>query len=120
MQKIWMIVFIVIVSFSCASSKKAADISVGNWDYTVKGTPNGNISGYFMIVKEGDNYSGAINGSQGSTPFKTISVEDKSLNATFDYSSYSVTMKGEFEGNAFTGTVTVDYNNFPITATKQE
>ncbi|CAM9917777.1 unnamed protein product [Chrysoparadoxa australica] len=120
MQKIWMIVVIVIVSFSCASSKKATDISVGNWDYTVKGTPNGNVTGYFMILKDGDNYSGSINGNQGSTPFETISILDKTLNATFDYSGYPVTMKGAFEGNTFTGTVTVDYNNFPITATKQE
>lgn len=123
MQKIWFVAFlavITLVAFSCAPSRKAADISVGSWNYTVTGTPNGDVSGYFMITKEGVNYTGSINSNQGSIPFKTISIADRNLSATFDYSGYAARMNGTFQGNAFAGNVTVDNNDFPITASRRE
>ncbi len=121
MQKILPFIIISLIVFSCGPSKKAMDISIGTWDYTLKGTPNGDITGNFVIAKDGDEYAGSLNSSQGSLPFKTINVDENGqLNATFDYGNYEVIMVGQFEGNTFDGSVSADYNKFMVTAQKQE
>jgi hypothetical protein len=49
-----------------------------------------------------------------------VTVEDGNLKANFDYMGYSILMTGLFEGNTFDGKVSVDYNDFMMTATKKE
>jgi len=120
MQKILVFIVAAFIAYGCASSKKVADISIGTWDYVVKNTPSGDVEGNFVIAKEGDDYTGSLNGEQGPTPLKDISVEDGNLKCTFDYQGYELLMKGTFEGASFTGDVSVDYNEFPMTATKRE
>ena len=109
------------LAYGCASSKKVADVSIGTWDYVVKDIPNsGDVGGNFVIEKEGENYAGVLNGEQGPTPLESITIEDGKLNCTFDYQGYEIQMEGTFEGTSFTGNVSIDYNEFPMTATKRE
>lgn len=120
MQKIALFVIAALIAYGCASSKKAVDVSIGTWDYEITGTPEGDLSGYFIIAKEGDTYTGSLNSTQGGIPLEDISVVDGNLTATFDYQGYQILMKGTFEGTSFNGNVSVDYNAFPMTATKRE
>lgn len=120
MQKVLVFIVAAFIAYGCASSKKVVDISIGTWDYIVKGTPSGDVEGNFVIVKEGDTYTGSLNGDQGSIPLENITIEDGKLKCTFDFQGYEVLMQGTFEGNSFTGNSSVDYNEFPMTATKRE
>jgi len=121
MQKVFVFVIVAFIAYGCASSKKVVDITIGTWDYIVKDTPNsGDLKGNFVISKEGDNYTGSMNGSQGSTILENITVVDKALNCTFDYEGYTVSMTGNFEGDGFTGKCSAEGYEFPMTAVRQQ
>ena len=108
------------IAYGCAASKNVVDLSVGTWDYVVKDTPNGDTSGNFVIAKEGENYSGTLNGEGGTYPLENIKVEENVLSCSFDYQDMVLVIKGTIEGASFTGNVSVDYNSFPMTATRRE
>ena len=116
------LIFIVatFIIYACASSKKVVDISIGSWDFVVKNTPEGDFTGTFIIAKEGDNYTGSLNNDQENIQLENISVVDKELTCYFDYQGYQVTMTGMFEEDTFSGKCTVEYNDFPMTATRQK
>jgi len=70
-------------------------------------------------VKEGDAYTGSLNGQQGSIPLEGIEVEGENLSYAFDYEGMKLTVKGTIDGNSFAGNVSVDYNYFPMTAVRR-
>jgi hypothetical protein len=119
-QKIFIFLVVAMVAYACASTKKVADISVGTWDYVIKNTPEGDLNGTLVIAKDADNYTGYLQTSQGRMDLNDVTVEDGNLKANFDYMGYSILMTGLFEGNTFDGKVSVDYNDFMMTATKKE
>ena len=57
---------------------------------------------------------------QGSNQLNNITIEDEVLQCNFNYQGYKVEMQGTFEGTALEGKMTVDYNDFPLTATKRD
>lgn len=120
MQKVFVFIIAAFIAYGCASTKKVVDVSIGTWDYIVKDTPSGDAEGNFVIAKEGDNYVGTLNGEQGSIPLNDVTIEDGNLTCTFDLQGYEILIKGTFEGTSFTGNASVDYNEFPMTATKRE
>lgn len=119
-QRIFIFFIAIFIGFSCASSKKAAEISIGSWDYVIKGTPDGDTEGVLIIEKEGDNYTGSLNTSQGSLPLDDVEIEDNVLTSSFNYSGYTIDMTGTFEGDAFDGKCSVEYNDFPMTAVRKK
>ena len=118
--RIFIFLMAMMVAYACASTKKMADVSVGSWDYTVKGTPEGDITGTMVIAKDGDSYTGYLENSQGKIDLRDIAIEAGNINCNFDYMGYQILMTGLFEGNSFNGKVSVDYNDFMMTATKKE
>jgi hypothetical protein len=123
MKKVLILVVLAFVAYSCAStktSKKAVDIAIGSWNYVVSNTPEGDVTGVMVISKEGDVYSGVLNTSQGSSPLENVTVTDNNLACTFNYMGYTIDITGLFAGATFTGKCTVEYNDFPMTATRQE
>lgn len=121
MQRIFVFVIAAIIAYGCASTKKVVDVSIGTWDYVLKEIPNaGDVEGNFVIAKEGDNYTGSLNGDEGSTSLDDVTVIDKTLSCTFDYQGYTISMNGVFEGNGFIGKCSVEGYDFDMTATKRE
>ena len=120
MQKVFFLAIIALIAFGCASSKKAVDISIGTWDHVVKDTPYGDVEGYMIIAKEVDNYTGSLNSDQGSIPIENLTIEDKNLKGVFYMEGMEIQISGTFEGNTYTGKVSVDDNEFSMTATKRE
>lgn len=120
MQKILVFIIAAFIAYGCASSKKVVDVSIGTWDYVVKGTPDGDLEGNLIIANEGGIYTGLLNTSQGEIPLEEITIEDGNLRCTFEAAGYNMVMKGIFEGTSFEGNISVDYTEFPITATKRE
>ena len=123
MKKVLILVVLAFVAYSCAStktSKKAVDIAIGSWDYVVSGTPEGDATGVMVISKEGEVYSGVLNTSQGSAPLENVTVTDNNLKCYFNYMGYNIEVTGLFTADTFTGKASVEYNDFPMTATRQK
>lgn len=119
-QRLFIFLLVAFLAYACASSKKAADVSVGTWDYVVKNTPEGDLNGTMVIAKDGEDYSGYLENTQGRIDLEKVQIVDGNLNASFDYMGYPVLMTGLFEANNFSGKVTVDYNDFMVVATRKE
>jgi len=104
---------------SCSSSKKLADPTVGAWEYVVSGTPNGDVSGTMFIAKEGEMYSGSLEGDAGTLELQDVEITDNQMKSKFSYQGYTMNLEGTFEGDTFEGKVIYDYyNSFPVKATK--
>lgn len=108
------------IAYSCATSKKAIDISVGEWEYVTVGTPDGDVKGTLSIMKDGDVYTGVLHSSNGDMDLENIAIENDELVATFDYSGYTIDIVGKFVGDNFTGKVSADSNEFPMTAVRKK
>ena len=120
MQKVFIFIIAAFIAYGCASSKNIADVAIGTWDHIVKDTPYGDVEGNFVIVKEADAYIGTLNSDQGSLPIEELKIEEGKLSGVFYMEGMEIQMKGTFEGTNYTGVVSVDYNEFPMTATKRE
>lgn len=114
------LLFVIIFSVGCAVLRKTADIPVGTWDYAIMINPPDPLTGWLVFTREGDTYTGTINSEEGSLPLENLTIVDNNLNCSFFYEGMDIMMKGRFEGNALTGSITVDYSDFPMTATKRQ
>lgn len=109
------------VAYACAPTKKVAQTptAVGTWDYVVKNTPEGDLSGVLVISHNGDAYAGYMQNSQGQVDLRNITIVDDQLKCDFDFMGYMILMTGVFADDNFEGKVSVDYNDFPVTAKKR-
>ena len=103
----------------CAATKTTAKY-VGNWDYVVKNLPDGDINGIMTISHDGENFNGDIKSDDGNITItiEDLKIEEDKLSSYFYFQGMKIDMSGEFDGNAYTGSIMVDYNEFPMTATK--
>jgi hypothetical protein len=114
------LIVVAFMAYACASTKKVADVSLGTWEYIIKDTPEGDLPGTLVISKEADQYIGYLQTAQGRLDLNDVKVVDGNLTANFDYMGYAVLMTGLFEGDGFNGKVSVDYNDFMMTANRKE
>jgi hypothetical protein len=119
-QKVLIFTFAVFIAYGCATSKKAVDISVGEWEYVLKNLPDGDADGSFTITKEGDKFAGALHTDQGDAVLDNVVIENDELVCTFEFMEYTVDMTGKFEGDSFNGKCSVEYNDFPMTAVRKQ
>jgi len=110
----------VIIIGGCASSRKAANISVGTWDYAVVLSPEQVLRGWLVIARDGENYTGTINSEEGSLPLEGLAIENGKMKCTFFYEDMDIVLTGVFDRDTFSGTVKADYDEFPITAEKRK
>lgn len=120
LQRVIIFSIVVFFAYACASSKKAVDISIGEWEYVLKNLPDGDAEGTFTITKDGDTYMGAVHGEQGSMDLENVVIENDALVCSFEYSGYTIDMTGTFVGDTFTGKCSVEYNDFPMTAVRKQ
>ena len=104
----------------CAATKTTASKYVGNWDYVVRNLPDGDVNGIMTISQEGDAFKGNIKSDDGSVSItmEDLKIEDNKLTSYFYFQGMKIDMSGEFDGADFSGAITVDYNEFPISAQK--
>ena len=111
---------VVILIGGCATSKKAANISIGTWDYEIVLSPEQVLHGWLVIARDGENYTGTINSEEGSLPLEGLAIEDRKMKCTFFYDGLDIILTGIFERDTFSGTVKADYEEYPITAEKRK
>jgi hypothetical protein len=117
-KKILFMAIITVWMAGCASTKNASRSYLGDWEYIVKNTPEGDFTGILTLSKDGDNYTGALKSADNQTPLQNVVIDGNNLSCTFDYMGYNIILKGIFEGEILNGNMTVEYNDFPFTAHK--
>ncbi|NND05513.1 MAG: hypothetical protein HKN87_03955 [Saprospiraceae bacterium] len=119
---------LLMIGFACNSSRqatdsvasaqlKAVDPYVGIWDYAVKDTPEGDMTGELEILSNKGNYSATMRGAGGEIGIVDFQILDNKLSGKFDYQGMRIDVNATFQGSTFAGEVGVDYTTFPITAT---
>jgi hypothetical protein len=104
----------------CATTKTKTAKYVGSWDYVVKNLPDGDINGIMEIGYSEDAFTGDIKSDDGNVSIKVedLKIEEDKLSGYFYFQGMKIYMDGTFDGENYTGKISVDYNDFPMTATK--
>ncbi len=102
----------------CAASKVSQNSPAGAWNYTVKNTPEGNLSGTMNILQNGDGYTGNLSSNAGTVDLSNVTIEDNQLSSNFYMQGTNIQLIGTFSGNTFTGSVDAGGQSFPIEATR--
>ena len=101
----------------CASLQTQVDPTVGDWQYVIENLPRGEPEGSFTIANDGAGYAGTLTRKGGdSVDLDDIAIADNALESSrFSAEGNTVVMSGTFEGESFTGALSVMGRNFPIT-----
>ena len=110
MRSVLSMIILALIAMGCASSKKNVYTPAGTWDYVVYNTPNGDVDGQLILVQTEAGMDGVLSSPAfGDTDLDNLVYggEEKSLNASFylDMAGMDFLLKGNFEGDTFTGTV---------------
>jgi hypothetical protein len=115
------LLFAVVLAFSsCASMRMAKDPYaqyVGQWDYIVEDLPV-DIDGTFIITNLEGVLMGKLVNPMGELEIGEVKIVDGALEASFDAEGNYVLLKGNFEGDTYTGALNVMDTDFPMKMTK--
>lgn len=122
MQK-FIYLFLVLVMASCATvkTKKVVITPVGDWDYTITGTPNGDYAGVLSIVEKESVLSAVMKTNEGELPFNSAGF-DKVTNIVtgkFTYQGTDLVFNATLAGEEMTGTISTGGYGFPFKATRK-
>ncbi len=122
MQK-FIYLFLVLVLASCATvkTKQVTVTPVGDWDYTITGTPNGDYAGVLSIVEKESVLAAAMKTNEGELAFNNMSF-DKATNivtGNFNYQGTDLVFNATLAGEAMTGTIAAGGYGFPFKATRK-
>lgn len=113
------VVFCAVLFFfmgGCAASKMAKNNPEGTWNYTVKNTPDGNLTGTMSIQQNGEGYTGNLSSDAGKVDLNNVTIEDNQLSSNFYIQGTYLELKGAFTGDTFTGSVDAGGQSFPVEA----
>jgi hypothetical protein len=122
MQKFIYLLFVIALA-SCATvkTKQVAITPVGDWDYAITGTPNGDYSGVLVITEKESILSAAMKNSEGELPFNKMSF-DKATNivtGTFSFQGMDLDFSATLAGEKMAGTISTGGYAFPFNATRK-
>ena len=93
---------------------------VGTWDYTVEGVPEGYEAGSMIISEKGKSYgvTMALN-EYYKTEGESVNYKKKNLSFVIWVESEEVRISGSFDGDTFTGLVSLSQGDFEMLAKKK-
>lgn len=98
----------------------------GTWEYTMSGTPVGDVTGTFTLRRDGDGWTGSLteNYSGQTAALEDIEVDGDELSmfAALDVEGQAIDLyiAGTVDGDRFSGDADVSgMGTFPLTATRQ-
>lgn len=111
------LLFTAVLAFSsCASMRIAKDPYapfIGNWDYTVENLPV-DIDGTFVITNVEGTLMGRLETAMGDLEIGEVKIVDGVLEASFDADGNYIELGGTFEGENYSGNLTVQNTDFPM------
>lgn len=118
MRKVALILVSVLMA-SCASVSPV----VGDWDYKITGTPQGDYSGVLVITKGDKKTLNAVMKSNGSDlPFNQFQFDSKTKKSSgnFYYQAMSISFNASVNSTTMDGSISVENMNFPFTAVRKK
>ena len=112
---------LIVVLASCASNKYVWT-PVGNWEYTVSDTPNGDTFGTMIVTEDEGVRVGKLRSPEyGDANIENFNIdENNQLTGKFSMAGMDMDIFGNFEGETFAGTIDAGYNgSFPMVANRQ-
>jgi hypothetical protein len=113
----------VLLAFSsCASMKIAKNPNapyIGEWEYTVEDLPV-DIDGTLVITEVEGVLNGTMVTPMGELPIGAITITDGVMAVSFDAQGNYIDLGGTFDGDNYTGTLTVQDTDFPMKMTKKQ
>jgi len=117
-------IFLIIVAFSLLTMGCAATRStyVGNWDYTVRNLPDGDLTGLLIIRVEDDGYGCHVQSADGMADFdmEHCAIEDNILTGYYYQQGSRIDVTGTFSEEKLFGTVRIDTYEFPLELIRQK
>lgn len=115
--------FFVLLLASCATvkTKKIVVTPVGDWDYTITGTPNGDYAGVMTITEKENVFAAVMKTSEGELAFTNMNF-DKATNivtGNFSYQGTDLAFNATLAGEALTGTISAGGYGFPFKGTRK-
>jgi hypothetical protein len=124
MKHIILYVFVILILSSCASTKTMAPIAtpVGDWDYSISGTPDGDFKGILNITSAGEVYSAKMISSAGTAPLSSVAYnkETKKITGQVPYNEYMVDLDATLAGDELLGSMSAGGMSFPFKATRKK
>lgn len=115
--------FIVLLLASCASTKTTAKITpVGDWDYTITGTPEGDFKGVLNVTQSGAAYAAKMISGAGEVPMQKFVYDPatKKVTGSFPYSEFMVDMDAVVAADEIVGSMSAAGMSFPFKAVKKK
>ena len=116
-RSLFALLLVVLVSSFTSHAPAKKFSPAGSWDYTVEGVPAGYETGTMIIVKNGKNYgvTMALN-EYYKTEAERVAYKKKDLSFIIWVESEEVSISGTFDGDTFTGTVSLSQGDFEMIA----
>ena len=113
--------FISVAVFSCASTK-LAKAPVGSWEYTIKGTPNGDYSGVLTVSLEGEKYQALLKSQVAEIKFDEATYDKKlkKLTGSFYYEGNPIYFESTTDGDTMNGSVSAGGDSWPFKGTRKK
>ncbi len=106
------------IALSFAFSGCTTDPLEGSWDYTIT-LEKQELTGTMKLTRTNASYTGILNSfDSGIIELQNLVVDGNTLNTSFTMWGREYLIKGEFEGEAFTGTALQGQKEFAMTAHK--
>jgi hypothetical protein len=113
----------ILISLLMASCAPKVPLAVGNWDYKITGTPQGDYAGVLTVSKNKNKTLDAVMKSNGGDlPFNQFQFDPKTKKSTgkFDYQGTPIVFNANVTETTMEGTVSAENMNFPFTATRKK
>ena len=121
MNKVLLIASCILLLAACATTKVSKKITpVGEWDYSIKNTPQGDFSGIMIVSLQDNVYSAKLNSDGGELPFEKCGWDaaTKTITGMFYYSGTPIDFTAVLNGEELTGTMAAGGGEFPFAATR--
>jgi hypothetical protein len=113
-------ILICVLMASCATT---APLVVGDWNYKITGTPQGDYAGVLTVSKKDKKTLDAVMKANGSDlPFNQFQFDPKTKKSTgkFDYQGMPIAFNANVTDTTMAGSISVENMNFPFTATRKK
>ncbi len=122
MKRNLLIILSLLLLASCATTKVSKKTTpVGDWDYSITGTPMGDFNGIMTVNQQDNNYSAKLSTNGEAMPFEKFAWDSstKTVTGELNYSGTPVYFTAILNGTEMTGAMSAGGGEFPFKAVRK-